>query len=114
MSASLVEAEARAGNQILDGSRHQHLARSGERRDARGDVDCNALHVVAGDLDLAGMEAAADLNVQRPEGFGYGAGATNGTCRTVKGGEKPISKRFHLGAAGPCEFTSHRLVMCIE
>ena len=100
MSASLAEAETGPGDQILDGSRYQHLARPGERRDTRGDVDGDALHVVADDLDLAGMEATADLNVERTDRLGNGAGATHGTCRAVEGGEESVPKRSHFVAAG--------------
>src|SRR5216684_3657404 len=114
MSASLVEAQTRSGDQILDGSRYQHLARPGERRDARGDVDGDALHVVAGDLNLAGMEATADLNVERTDRLGNGAGTTHGTCRAVERGEKPIAKRSHFVAAEAREFPPHRRVMRFE
>src|SRR5713226_6149127 len=81
MSASVVEAETRPGDQILDGSRYQHLARPGERRDARGDVDGDALHVVAGDLDLAGVQTTADLNVQGPDRLGNGRNARHAPGR---------------------------------
>src|SRR6266446_1366998 len=114
MSASLAEAETRPGDQILDGSRYQHLARPGERRDARGDVDGDALHVVAGDLDLAGVQTTADLNVQGPDRLGNGARATHGTRRAVEGGEKPVPKRSHFVAAGAREFPPHRRVMRVE
>ena len=114
MSASLVEAEARPGDQILDGSGYQHLARPSERRDARGDVDGDALHVVVGDFDLAGMEATADLNVEPTDRLDNGAGATHGTRGTVEGGKNPVPKRFHFVAAGAREFPPHRRVMRVE
>src|ERR1700681_1713207 len=114
MSASLVESQTRPGDQILDGSRYQNLAWSGERPDPRGDVDGDALYVVARDLDLAGMEATADLNVERTDRLGNRASATHGTCRTVEGSEKPVPKRFHFITAGAREFPAHRRVMRFE
>ncbi|HWW79839.1 MAG TPA: hypothetical protein VNY82_09605, partial [Steroidobacteraceae bacterium] len=81
----------------------QHLAGLGECRDARGDVDGDALHIVVDLLDFASMETAADLNVKRTNRLGNGAGATHGTRRTVEGGEKPIPQRFHFVAAVPRE-----------
>src|SRR5258706_12572861 len=93
MSASLTEAQTGPGDQILDGSRYQHLARPGECRDARGDVTGDALHVVAGDLDLTGMEATADFNVESTDRLDSGAGTTHGTCRAVERGEEPGPKR---------------------
>src|SRR5438445_2189301 len=114
MSASLVEAQTGPGDQILDGSRYQHLARPGERRDARGDVDGDALHVVAGDLDLASMEATADLNVERTDRLGNGVGTTHGARRAVERGEEPVPKRSHFVAAGAREFPPHCRVMRFE
>src|ERR1700692_3812031 len=98
MFAPLAEAETGPGDQILDGSGYQHLARPGERRDARGDVDGDALHVVTGDLDLAGMEPTADFNVESTDCLDNGAGTTHGACRAVERGEKPVPKRSHFVA----------------
>lgn len=53
----------------------------------------DALHVVAGDLDLSGMEASADLNVQSTDRLDNGAGTAYGTRRPVERGEKPIPER---------------------
>jgi hypothetical protein len=54
-------------------------------------VDGDALHVVAGDFDLASMKATANLNVERANRrLGNGAGATHGTRGAVEGGEKPV------------------------
>src|SRR6478736_8398288 len=114
MSASFVEAETRPGDQILDSSGYQHLARPGERRDAGGDVDGDALHVVAGDLDLTCMEAAADFNVESTDRLDNGAGTTHGTCRAIERGEKPVPKRSHFVAPEAREFPPHRRVMRFE
>src|ERR1700692_3589892 len=114
MSASLAEAQTGPGDQILDGSRYQHLARPGARRDARGDVNGDALHIVAGDLDLAGMEATADFNVERTDRLDDGAGTTHGTCRAVERGENPVAKRSHFVAPEAREFPPHRRVMRFE
>jgi hypothetical protein len=81
MSASLVEAKTRPGDQILDGSRYQYLTGSGERQDARCDVYGDALHIVIGHFDLAGMEATADLDVERTNRLGNGTGAAHGARR---------------------------------
>ena len=59
----------------------------------------DALHIVVGDFDLAGMEAAADLDVERTNRVGNGTGAAHGARRSVKSCKKPISERFHFIAA---------------
>src|SRR6266481_4453195 len=114
MSASLAEAETGPGDQILDGSGYQHLARPGECRHARGDVNGDALHVVAGDFDLTGMEATTDFNVESTDRLDNGAGTTHGTCRAVERGEKPVPERSHFVAAEARKFPPHRRVMRFE
>src|ERR1700726_3111049 len=114
MPASLAEAQARTGDQIPDGSRYQYFARPGERRDARGEVNGDALHIVARDLDLASMEASADLNVESTDRIDNGAGTTHGTCRAVERGKKAISERPHFVAPEAREFPPHRRVMRFE
>ena len=96
MFAALIEAETAAGNQILDSSRDKRLTGARKRRDARGNVDGDALHVIVGDLDLAGMEAVADLDVEWTDHLGNGASATHCPRRAVECGEKPVPKRFDL------------------
>src|SRR5260370_3014399 len=114
MFASFTEAQTGPGDQILDGSRYQHLARPGECRDARGDVNGDALHVVAGDLDLTGMEAAADFNVESTDRLDNGAGTTHGTCRGVERGEEPVPKPSHLDAPDAPESPPHRRALRFE
>src|SRR6478752_1645713 len=99
MFSPLVEAQPRPSDQVSDGPGDQHLAGRRECRNPRGDVDGDALHVVVDQLDFAGMQAAAYLNVQLTNRLGDGAGATHGTRRTVEGGEKSIAEGFHFGAA---------------
>src|SRR6266403_2323451 len=74
----------------------------------------DALHVVAGDLDLAGMEATADSNVESTDRLCNRAGTTHGPGRAVKRGEKSVPKRPHFVAAEAREFPPHRSVMRLE
>ena len=85
-----------------------------ERRDARGDMDGDALHFVRGNFDLAGMQAAADLQAERLNRLGDGLRATHGARRAIEGGEKPVSQRFHLIAAGAREFPPHDPMMRVQ
>src|SRR5260221_12487449 len=110
MSASFTEAQTGPGDQILDGSRYQPLARPGECRDRGGDGNGDALHVVAGDLDLTGVEATADFNVESTDRLDNGAGTTHGTCRAVERGEEPVPKRSHFVSPEAREFPPHRRV----
>ena len=47
VAAAVLEAQARAGDEVAHRARHQGLARPGHRRDARRDVDGDAADVVA-------------------------------------------------------------------
>ena len=46
MGAAILERDARAGHEVLDGARDEHLAGAGLRRDARADVDGDPAELV--------------------------------------------------------------------
>ena len=92
MFSSVVEAQGGPRNQVLNRSRGKNLACSGERGDPRSNVDRDTLHVLLSNLYLAGMQAAADFNVQRSDSLGNRARTTYGASRPVEGGEKAVSQ----------------------
>src|SRR4051794_41718957 len=59
--AAVLEVDARAGGEVADDARDQHLTWSGLRGDPRADVHADALDLVADDLHLAGVDAGAQL-----------------------------------------------------
>src|SRR5215218_3034426 len=59
--SALLELDARARDEVLDGLRDQHLPRPRQRSDARARVDREAAHLVAVELAFAGVDARADL-----------------------------------------------------
>ena len=63
------------------------------------------MNVIGRYLDLAGVKAATDLDLQRTDGLGNRTGATDGACRAVERGQKPIAKRLDLAASVACEFS---------
>ena len=77
-------------------------------------MDCDALHITAGHLDLASMQSATDLNFERADGLDNRASAANGARRTVERGQKSVSQRFDLAAAVPREFSPHTRMMSTE
>src|SRR5579872_1873310 len=80
---SLLEVQPGACDQVFDRPRHENLACRGNGRDSGRNVDCDAPDVVVPDLDLSGMQAAANFDIQRTDGFGYRAGTANCTSRPV-------------------------------
>ena len=59
--AGVFEHGAGARHELLDGARHHHLGRAGERGHARADVNCDPAERSVELLDLAGVDAAADV-----------------------------------------------------
>ena len=75
--APLLEIDARAGHDVLDRARDEHLARPGGRGDPRTDVDGRAAHDGPRLLDLAGVHARAQLDAQLTAGRHDGRGAAD-------------------------------------
>ena len=92
-----------ADDEILDGARDEHLARLGERRDARAEVDGEALGAGVGELDLARVEAGADLEAEPAHRVADRAGTADRARRAVEGGEEAVAGEPHLLAAEPLQ-----------
>src|SRR6478609_6692075 len=114
MIAAATKAHARTRHKVLDGARHQHLARAGERRHARTDVNGNAADIIADHFALAGMKPGADFNPQRPDFVCDGASAPYGACGTVESSKDAIAGRLHFVAAEARKGTPYRGVMGVK
>ena len=64
-AATVLEAGARADNQITHGARDEDVAGAGLAEDPRGDVDGEPPDVGVQQFALAGMDGSADLDAQR-------------------------------------------------
>lgn len=67
LGAPIVELEPGARNQVHDRSGHEHLDRGCKSGDASADVDGDAQDLAVEELDLAGVQAGADVESQRPD-----------------------------------------------
>jgi hypothetical protein len=85
----ILETDAGARHQILHGRGDDHLIGAGERGQAGGDGDGDAAHVVAEQLDLAGVQACPDMQAQRRDITLNRPDAADGTGRAVEGGQQP-------------------------
>jgi len=63
---SILEADTGARHQILHGRGDDHLIGAGKRGQAGRDGDGDAAHVVAEQLNLAGVQACPDMQAQPP------------------------------------------------
>ena len=114
MLSSLVEAQARARHEVLHRSRHKDLACCGKCSDPCGNVDGDASHVRFSNLDLAGMQAAANFNVQWADSLGNRASTADRASWPVESGKKSVSKRSNFAAPVTREFASHGGVMSVQ
>ena len=71
--AAVFELEARAGDEVPDGARSEHLACARQRRHAGARVDGDAADFRTGELELAGVQAEPDLQAQRSRRIVYGS-----------------------------------------
>ena len=67
MQAAILERQAAPGDEILDRGADQHLGRAGERGHPCADMHGDPTHIVARDLDLAGVDPSPHLQAEWPE-----------------------------------------------
>ena len=112
--AAVLEGDARAGHEVLDGSRHEHLARAGGGSDARSGVDGDSRRLPGDDFALAGVNADANLEAELVNQLGDGASAADRPGRSVEAREEPVAGSVDLAAAEACELLSDRGVVTSE
>src|SRR5439155_4859158 len=103
-----------AGGQVLDRARDEHLAGGSQRSDARTDVDGDAADSNAQDLDLAGVDARADVQLQALELGHDRERAANGAAGAVEGREEAVARVIHFLAAEAVELSADDLVVLAE
>jgi hypothetical protein len=98
----ILEPDPRARHQILHGRGDDHLTGGGKRGQAGGDGHRDPAHIVAEQLDLAGVQAGPDLQAQRRDRPLDGADAADRPSRAVEGGQAAVADvaAADLGAAG--------------
>src|SRR5262245_42486742 len=97
--AAVVELQPRAGHQVLDGLRDEHLPGGRLGRHPRPDRDRDAGDLLVDDLALAGVEPGAELEPQLGHRVPDRARAADRTRRPVEAGEEPVARRVQLDAA---------------
>jgi hypothetical protein len=68
VQAAVGEGDSRAGNEILDRARDEHLAAVGLGEYPLANVNGHSAPRSVGDLDLACVQPRADLEPERPNG----------------------------------------------
>src|SRR5438445_6811493 len=86
MPAAVGEAQTRAGDEIVDSARGEHLTRPGQTEDARSDVHRDPTELRADDLAFSGVHRAADLESEGARR------RTDRACRAHRA-RRPVERR---------------------
>src|SRR5829696_6451245 len=114
MLSSVIKAEVRADEQILHRARHQHLTVTGERRNPGCDMYGQPSQIRPAHFDLPGVDAGADLEVQRTHRLDHGKGAPHRRERAVERREEAVPGRHDLAATEARQLAAAELVMLVE
>ena len=98
-AAAVLEAGARADDQVTDGPGDEDFAGAGLAEDPRRDVDGEPPDVGVQQFALAGVDASADLDAQCLGVSAQGLGAADGLRRTVERGEVAVAGALDHRAA---------------
>ncbi len=110
MQPRIFELDSRALEEPTRRRGDQHLARTRQREHPRSRVHRDAAHVIADELDLAGVQADPDLDAERPDGPRHLRGAPGRAGRAVEDGQEPVAGRLHLTPAGMFSCSRRRVL----
>ena len=91
--AAILEADARAGDQVFDGAGDEHLAGVCERGDASTNVHGQPADVIAVELAFAGMDGGAHFEAEPAYLLGDRGGASDRPRWPVEGGQEAVPGR---------------------
>jgi hypothetical protein len=109
--APILEGEPRAGDEVSDGRRHEHLAWLRVRGDSGTRVHRDPGHLPVDELALSGVQADAHVEPELAHGLGDRTSALDRPGRTVEGCEETVAGRIHFLAAEPDQLPAHQLVV---
>src|SRR4029077_2399103 len=114
MSPTVLECQARPGDQVDECSRHEHLATLGQRGNPLTDIDRDTADVAGTELDFAGMHACSYPEAEVGDGVPDRAGASDGAGRAVEGGEGTVAHHLHLVTAVPGQLATNGQVVVLK
>src|SRR5262245_35712054 len=99
MLAAIIKPDTGAGDEILDGSRDENLARLRDGCDSRPDVDGDTADLAVHELALTCVKPRPDLESELANNVPYRTRAPNRAGRAVEGREESVTGRVHLPSA---------------
>jgi hypothetical protein len=112
--AAVLELDPRAGDEILDGSRDEHLARPRSARHSRSDVDGQPGDLLPDALALAGVDPRPHLETELGNPLHDLAGTGDRPRGPVEAREEPVPGRVDLDSAEALELTADGRVVLLE
>src|SRR5207247_5170525 len=107
--AAVLELDPGPGNQVLDRLRHEHLSRSGLRGNPCTCVHGDPADSFTGELDLARVEAGADLEAEPTHGLRDRLRRADRARRTVERCEEAVTGDVDLSASKALEISADDL-----
>src|SRR5213593_3757533 len=114
VGAAVVEGYARASHEVLDGTRHEHLARARLACDAGADVHGDAADLCAHHLALAGVHPRANLQAERANATADGRGTADGPGRPVEGSKEAVARSVDLSPPIALQLVTGRTIEAVE
>lgn len=96
MLSDVLEGEAAARGEILDGARDKDIGRASHRGDPSADRHGQPGVLALDDLALAGVDSRADLDVQLAHATRDLDGAWDGAGGAIEGGIEAVARRIVL------------------
>ena len=98
------ELETGARHQVLHRARGQNFARFRTLGDPCCDVHGDAAHIVAHHLDLTGVDACPNFEIERPHRADDPLGAADSARGPVEQSQESVARGFDFTAAMPLQF----------
>src|SRR5437867_351470 len=111
---AVAELEARACDQLCDGAGDEHFPRRRLSGDTRAGVNRDAADAVVDQLDLAGVNARADVDPQVSQAIDDLERAADRARRTVERCEESVTGTLDLPSLEPIEAPPDRRVVLLE
>src|SRR6185437_14383188 len=112
--AAVLESQARAGDEVFDGLRDEHLARPGGSGDACPDRDGQARNLAVVELALARVDTGAHLESESMHAFHDGLRAADRARGAVERCEEAVACSVPFFAAEPPELPADERMMLVE
>ena len=114
MFPTVEQLERGAGDEVAHRPGHKHLIWVRPAADTSCQVDAKSTDVVAPQLDLAGVNAGADVQAGRGECVADCGGGGDGPAGAVECCEGAVTGRLDQAAASGEDLSTHDVVMVVQ